>query len=895
MSYQSELSSIRDITVEDVIRVSTRYVPSAYRHAPWTCPELNHGVALLKSDDALCAYMAAYGEMHMLKCRSVLRNLPLEDFVNIEVVDWGCGQGMGTICLAEMLRDRNKLQCLRKVTLIEPSSAALARAMTNVDLFTKGGARIIPINKYLPAISGDNEYSIEGISYDYKMVVHIFSNILDIDEVDLIKVAKLLPHHGTKQYIVCLGPKNKNSNRIDIFAQFFAPETYLANIESARFGITKTHHYFSCNAKVFEYNNESLDNARLECLARNITSSTVYDDYDIELAKINGLINPKAEAFIRMMCRHVNNYGDLIYFNTDIEGNKVDVVILRPQTGIFLFQVFDYNLTDYHIESQKMDDEAQSVNLNDYQRQFATKILVSDDGERYSLPITILKHLKENLIKLHLQHVSQQRLTNNSYWSIIQSVGFFPHNTTAEVNNFFSGLKHPNEHLLGNDLTDVSLREILMSLGYFSSRTIFTNACKQDFINLISPGWHSYREGKPITLTPIQKALSISVKKKQKIKGVAGSGKTEVMIHRAVNAQIRTGKRVLILTFNLSLRNYIRSRLAQVRADFAWNNFYITNYHQFIRSAASSLAVNLRMHGFEDAHLFEHVAECTPRYAAVFIDEIQDYKPVWLEIINAYFLAEDGELVVFGDPKQRIYPNCELDNQGDVRIGVIPGQWNGSLERKMRFSNTQLSDLADRFMQQYIDADKESNRVVGQQQIDFSNIMYLHMDNPSMPLLVKRVVEMMHQANVDVNGDFVILAQTHTFIRNFECEYKKQYPRHAVHSTSETQEEYATLLHDQYQSVESDKFRDAIKEVQRAKKLYFSMNVEGLKLSTIHSYKGWDAENVLLIIEPDVSSEFLSPQNIYTGITRARNKLLIVNLGNEVYHDCFEKYTINLV
>ena len=74
MSYQSEISGIKDITVEDIIRISTKYVPSAYRHAPWTLPELNHGVALLKTDDALCAYMAAYGEMHMIKCRSALRS-----------------------------------------------------------------------------------------------------------------------------------------------------------------------------------------------------------------------------------------------------------------------------------------------------------------------------------------------------------------------------------------------------------------------------------------------------------------------------------------------------------------------------------------------------------------------------------------------------------------------------------------------------------------------------------------------------------------------------------------------------------------------------------------------------------------------------------------------------
>ena len=893
MSYQSEISIIRDITVEDVIRISTKYVPSKYRHAPWLHPELNHGKGLLNTDDALCCYMAAYGEMHMVKCRSVLRNLPFDEFVNIEVVDWGCGQGMGAICMAEMLRDRNKLHSLRKVTLIEPSCKALARAKFNVEIFTNGVARIIPINKYLPSISGSSESNVDGISYDYKTVVHIFSNILDIEEVDIVKVAKLLPYPETKQYIVCMGPKNKNSNRIDVFAQLFAQEKFLVEIDSARFGITKTNRYFGCNAKAFEYNNQILDYEKIQHLSKTITTSTVYDDYDIELAKINDLINPNAEAFVRMLYSYVNNYGDLIYFNTDIEGHKVDVIILRPQTGIFLFQVFDYNITNYRIVNQELPAEEQSEKLKEYQNLYASKCLAADNNDKISLPTTVLKHIKESLIKLNLEHISQERLVNKNYWSIVHSVGFFPHNTTSEINEYFKEIDHPNEYLLGADTTPQSLNKLLLKIGYFTSRNIFTNACKQDFIKVISPGWHSYREGKPITLTPTQKTLSLSeAGVKRKIKGIAGSGKTEVMIHRAVNAQMRTGKKVLILTYNLSLRNYIRSRLAQVRADFAWNNFYITNYHQFIRGAANSLNVNIVLHSFEDEKLFEHISNQTPRYSAIFIDEIQDYKPSWLSIINKYFLTEGGELVVFGDPKQRIYPYCDIDNQGDVRIGVIPGQWNGSLERKMRFSNTQLSDLADRFLQKYIDTTKELNRPSGQQQLDFSNITYLNLTSPSIPVLVRRIVDLLQHSNVDMNGDFIILAQTHTFIRSFEYEYRKLFPQTRVHSTSETQEEYDMLLNERYHSAEDIRFKEALKDIQRAKKQYFSMNVDGLKLSTIHSYKGWDAENVLLIIESHVGSEFLSPQNIYTGITRARNKVLIVNLGTNLYHDCFEQYII---
>lgn len=42
----------------------------SWRQQPWKHPELNHGTALLHSEDGMNAYMAAYGEMHFLtqKC-----------------------------------------------------------------------------------------------------------------------------------------------------------------------------------------------------------------------------------------------------------------------------------------------------------------------------------------------------------------------------------------------------------------------------------------------------------------------------------------------------------------------------------------------------------------------------------------------------------------------------------------------------------------------------------------------------------------------------------------------------------------------------------------------------------------------------------------------------------
>ena len=48
------------------------------------------------------------------------------------------------------------------------------------------------------------------------------------------------------------------------------------------------------------------------------------------------------------------------------------------------------------------------------------------------------------------------------------------------------------------------------------------------------------------------------------------------------------------------------------------------------------------------------------KYSAILIDEVQDYRTVWLRLIKKYFLADNGEFVVFGDSKQDIYNRVSL-------------------------------------------------------------------------------------------------------------------------------------------------------------------------------------------------------------------------------------------
>ena len=69
------------------------------------------------------------------------------------------------------------------------------------------------------------------------------------------------------------------------------------------------------------------------------------------------------------------------------------------------------------------------------------------------------------------------------------------------------------------------------------------------------------------------------------------------------------------------------------------------------------------------------------------------------------------------------------------------------------------------------------------------------------------------------------------------------------------------------------------------------MNSGTTKLSTIHSFKGWEIPTLFLIVESesDEEHEFTTDELIYTAITRCRQNLIIINIGNHRYDNFFKR------
>ena len=87
----------------------------------------------------------------------------------------------------------------------------------------------------------------------------------------------------------------------------------------------------------------------------------------------------------------------------------------------------------------------------------------------------------------------------------------------------------------------------------------------------------------------------------------------------------------------------------------------------------------------------------------------------------------------------------------------------------------------------------------------------------------------------------------------------------------------------------SRKLADKLGTIRRNKKLHFFMKSGTMKLSTTHSFKGWEIPSLIMVIDDEETdeNEFTTEELIYTGFTRARFSLIIINLAKNKYDSFF--------
>jgi hypothetical protein len=541
-----------------------------------------------------------------------------------------------------------------------------------------------------------------------------------------------------------------------------------------------------------------------------------------------------------------------IYFQPYINWDHPDIVVMRKNAGVFIIEVKDWVFSNYDINQS--DDWC-----------------LKSNNTKLKSPIKQVKKYKDDLYNLHIEGLLEKKIKDGKLFSLIKTGVYFHKESKENINKFIVNKDKYVEVFWYDSVQDID-DSILKD---YWENSFFTDELYVKFKRFLQPTFHTKEQWIDINYTNKQKDLSISKWNiQQKIKWVAGSWKTLVLAKRAVNAYKRTNKRVLILTYNITLKNYIHDKISEIREDFSRENFYIDNYHNFMNAQGNNLNKKItNLSDYQDLNLFENVLESISKYDAIFIDEVQDYEPEWIKIIKKYFLADNWEFVVFGDEKQNVY-NRHLDENKKPNTTIV---WRWSeLSESFRLSD-KIARLASRFQLEFFAKKYEVENIKVTEQYSLfvnENINYLSFDsNKSISELVQCVWWIIKERNIHSN-DVCILSSKTALLRNMD---------YHIRIFEKTKVSFET--EEMYKKVEGKK--EDIKEIRRNKKFNFWMNPWVSKLSTTYSFKWRESPTLFLILDSEEESDEL----IYTAMTRCRDNLFIINIGNKKYENFFKSNT----
>lgn len=618
---------------------------------------------------------------------------------------------------------------------------------------------------------------------------------------------------------------------------------------------------------------------------------------------ISNLKVPPTEGelyLLKYLETHFDESAD-VYFQPFFNGDRPDIVIIHKTKGIIIVEVKDWHLEYYELDNKN-------------------RWLLKKDKTVLRSPFAQVFTYKKNIFDIHVNGFLDKKIENRYFYKLISCFVYFHYESKKSLNTFYSSelknnaenqrenlnkfnvgkinlncyekndrwLKEKqqqfNRDLYANTITKDQLTKL--KFPYQTSCDLYPESVYLELLRYLEPPVHYKTQGKLIKYSTEQARCSESYAPRlSKIKGVAGAGKTLTLAKLAVNAHKRHQDKILILTYNLTLKNYVHDKISNVREDFNWGVFFINNYHQFITLALNTAGVELsppetdNSKDIEDyfdsiysnINLFDGF-EISYKYKTILVDELQDYKPVWIQIIKKYFLAADGEMVLFGDSGQDIYDrNTSTKALSSFDRFENFGQWL-TLPSYYRFTDYFLPRLANSFRSKFLNDTKEPES----EQL----LLIAGGHNRCISYLPQKLDELVHiifdiarEYNIPPN-DIVILSSKITQL--LEIDY---IIRHTEALNTKTTTTFETK--EMISTSPPLSYRD--KQIIRSnKKYHFWQNSGYMKISTIHSYKGLESSTVFLIL-----NEYDSSALTYVGLTRAINNLFVFVCPNSPFESFF--------
>ena len=168
------------------------------------------------------------------------------------------------------------------------------------------------------------------------------------------------------------------------------------------------------------------------------------------------------------------------------------------------------------------------------------------------------------------------------------------------------------------------------------------------------------------------------------ISGVPGSGKTVVLIARAIHLLKKYPKwKIAIVTYNKSLTKKINSRLEVLNSnlyltDIDLSKIEVTTFHKFALKVSGLKVPRKATKSFWEEELAQKALEIVkPTYDAILVDEYQDFRNSWLKVCIAalkkhkdFKEEEQVNLFLAGDRLQSIYNPKAINWSRDIGLNM---------------------------------------------------------------------------------------------------------------------------------------------------------------------------------------------------------------------------------
>lgn len=262
-------TSIRDIAIDGIRRLPRCEQDRLHE-------ELVRGTAVLDDEPHLNMYLRSFGLMHKAKIDEAFNNmLPYIEKLfsqDIEIYDWGCGQGIATICMLDFLLKHHIQPKFKRINLIEPSAVAVERAKDILSCYQEcDNVEVRIVNKVFDDLQPNDINSFKCRK------LHLFSNILDVAAFDLAEFTQLFQKtQKGGNYIICVGPLNKGYKRVDWFIEALNPEIRYATIDKQK-GCWKEGKEWTISLRIVASKIESVD--QIDAIKKRITEAQKHQQF----------------------------------------------------------------------------------------------------------------------------------------------------------------------------------------------------------------------------------------------------------------------------------------------------------------------------------------------------------------------------------------------------------------------------------------------------------------------------------------------------------------------------------------------------------------------------------------------------------------------------------------